>query len=324
MRILKVLLISFCLILIICGSAASATKYMVIGTGGPGATYFPLGGVLSKILNTNIEDLSVAVQPTGSSVDTSRRVARGDIDLGFGMSDAVFGVFNDPEFKEGSNLRVICSLYSSPLQIITLDKYNIKSVKDLKGKAFSVGPVGSGAAIMNEIIMKMYGLTYDDIKKFNLSHSEGAQAIQDGHIVAVGIPAAPPIPDFINLAEIRDVDIVETVFGEEMEDELIKEYPFYFVEILPAGTYKGVDEPKKLISVANVMVCNKDMPEDLVYEITKLVVNNPEEFEKGHVSGKYINLKTALDGIPIQLHPGAQRYYEEIGKEIPDNIKAIK
>ena len=206
------------------------------------------------------------------------------------------------------NIKAIGTLYPETIQIVTTAKSGIKSVEDLKGKKVSNGAPGSGTAANAEQILEVYGLSLDDIEKQDLSFDESVNGIKDGNIDAAFVTAGTPTAAVEELSATEDVVIVPV--EADKAEELIEKYPYYAKEVVPSGTYK-LDSEVPTVAVLAMLVVKADLSEDLVYDITKSIFENLDQVT--HAKAKQIKPENALNGVGIEVHAGAQKYYDEKG-----------
>jgi hypothetical protein len=203
-------------------------------------------------------------------------------------------------------------LYPEVVQIIATKASGIKSVADLKGKKVAVGAPGSGAEANARQILEAHGLTYEDLGKADfLSFSEAADQLKNKQIDAAFLTAGIPTSAISEVAQTSDVIIVP--IDPAKIAELIAKYPFYTEVIIPAASYKGQDTEITTAAVMAMLIVNQDMDETLAYNLTKAMFENRQVIIDTHQRGNDIKLETALAGMPIDLHPGAQKYYDEMG-----------
>lgn len=236
----------------------------------------------------------------------------GDADIAFVQTDIAYyaskgELMFDGEIIDG--VSAIGALYPETVQLITLEKNAIKTYADLKGKKISVGAPGSGTYANAEQLLEIHGLTMDDIKPQNLDFGESQESLQSGQIDAAFITAGTPTGAVEGLNAVANVFVVPV--EDAKADELIKKYPYYAKETIPAGTY-GLTEDTPAVSVGAMLVIQNEVPEDLGYEITKAIYDNASKLQ--HAKGKLIKAESGLDGIGIPVHPGAQKYFDEVNK----------
>lgn len=285
-------------------------EFLSMYTGGTSGTYFPLGGALAQIITdeTGIETNAVS---SNASADNMAALAAGDTELAFVQTDvasnAIEGI-NSFEGKKIDNVQAIASLYPETIQIVTTANSGIKSVEDLKGKAVSVGAPGSGTYVNAEQILEVHGMTMKDIDAQNLDFGESTGGIQDGNIDAAFITSGTPTGAVEGLSATTEIAIVP--IAEDKIEELVAAYPYYAKDVIPAGTY-GLEGEVTTVAVLAMLAVTKDLSETVVYDITKAIFENTDKIS--HAKGEYIKAESALDGLGIDLHPGAEKYFKEIG-----------
>ena len=290
-------------------------QFVAIATGGTGGTYYPLGGALAQMLSNNVEGLIVTAQTSNASRANCNLISRGQIETAFSQANVTYWSFtgtgiykNEPVL---TNLRGIASLYPETIHIIATKASGIKTIEDLKGKKVGVGAPNSGTAADAEIILNAHGITFDDIKADYIDFNEVAQRLVDGQIDAGFTTAGYPTSSIIDIATKRDMVLVP--ISEEKIKELVAAIPYDVATTIPAGIYKGVDEPVLALATPALWICDAKLSPTLVYKMTKALWEQRAILEKVHSQGKNITLETALDGIGIPLHPGAELYYKEVG-----------
>lgn len=292
------------------GTDRSKLKYSFM-TGGTSGTYYPLGGGIAKVI-TDETGIQVDVLSSNGSANNILDVDAGQAEIAFAQTDvaqyAEEGI-NTFDGKPTKNVSGVGALYPETIQIVTMAQSGIQSIEDLKGKKVSVGAPGSGTYINAEQILALHGMSIkDDIQAQHLDFGESAGSIKDGNIDAAFITAGTPTGAVEELKASAEVYIVP--MADDKIDELIAKYPFYAKNVIPAGTY-GLKEDISTVAVMAMMVVSKDLPEDVVYDITKAVFENTDKI--AHDKAKMIDSKTALEGVGIEIHPGAKKYFDEIG-----------
>ena len=285
--------------------------FLNLVTGGTGGTYYPLGGAFAQIIsdNTNAE---TTAQSSGASAENMQAISSGDADLAFTQTDiASYATEGKLMFDQKiTNIKAIAALYPETIQIVTTKKSGITSIEDNPPKTVSVGAPGSGTFANAEQILEVHGMTMDDIKPQNLSFDESTDGIQSGTIDAAFITAGTPTGSVEGLSATTDVIILP--ISEDKISQLIEKYPYYAKEEIPAGTYK-LDSAVPTVAVQAMLVASEELDEDLVYEITKSIFENLDQVSAAHAKGKLINIENALNGVGIDVHPGAKKYFDEKG-----------
>ncbi|MGD6896068.1 TAXI family TRAP transporter solute-binding subunit [Bacillus infantis] len=285
-------------------------KFLSIVTGGTGGTYFPLGGAFADIISDET-GIQANAETSGASAENMNTLKDGNAEIAFSQTDIASYAKDGKLMFEGSavdNVSAIGTLYPETIQIVTTAKSGIKSVEDLKGKKVSVGAPGSGTNPNAEQILEVHGMTFDDIDKQDLSFDESTAGIQDGTIDAAFVTAGTPTGAVEGLSATEEVVIVP--IEQDKIDALIEKYPYYIQDEVPSGTY-GLSDAVATVAVQAMLVVANDLSEDTVYDITKAIFENTDKIT--HAKGKLITAESALNGVGIEVHPGAQKYFDEKG-----------
>ncbi len=298
-----------------------AQDQLSIATGGTGGVYYPMGGGLGEVINTYVDGYAATAEVTGASVENMGLIATGDADLAIGLGDTVQQAYTGTGRFEGQQLpmiRGVATLYSNMVQIVTLADSGIESLDDLVGMRVSVGAPGSGTEVNAQEILAANGITYDDIDEQRLNFNETADALANGDIDAGFWSVGAPTSSILNLATTRSIRILELTDAQiEAAQAAV---PIFARTALPGDIYEGVPETT-VIGVPNVLVASSEMPEDVVYAITKAMFENIADMRAVHPAANQTTVEFTLSATPVPLHPGAIRYYEEIGAEIPDRLR---
>jgi len=295
-------------------NAEIAKKYnLIIGTGGVGGTYFPLGGAIARIWTRDLPDVNVSAQSTGASVENTKLIERGEIELGLTQNDLAeyaykkLYMFN----QEYRRMQAIARIFPEPIQVFVRKDAGIQSISDIKGKRVSVSYAGSGSTANCEQILGVFDITFDDIKAEHLPNPDAADRMRDGLLDAAFVTTGVPNATFQEMAIATDIDVLS--FSEEELKKIIDKYPFFSPYTLPANSYQGQTEDVQSVSVHAILICQKELEDDLVYNLTKTMWEGREEIGGMIAAAKAMDPENPLMGITIDVHPGAQRYYEEIG-----------
>ncbi|PHS35820.1 MAG: C4-dicarboxylate ABC transporter substrate-binding protein [Alkaliphilus sp.] len=297
-------------------TGSDEVQFVTIATGGSAGAYFALGGTVAKLLNENVENVNASVQSTGASAVNATLMGEGKIEIAFAMNDVVSYAFTGTEVfadkGKFDNIRGIASLYPNFVQIITLERSGIKEVEDMRGKRIGVGAPGSGTEVNARQILAAHGITYDDIDADFLSYAEAAEQMKNGAIDAAFLTSGIPNAAVLDLATTQDVVIIP-IRREIIENSLAKDFPFYSPEEIPAGMY---DEAHAVptAAVTTILITRAELSEELVYNITKTIFENLEALGNTHASGKKIDLDKVRIAMPVPLHPGAEKFFSELGK----------
>lgn len=315
----KAVLVLFVAILLagVCTIGAEAKTFLSIATGGVAGVYYPLGGGLAQVLNNHVPDVEVTAETGNASAANINLIAGHEVTMALVQNDVAFRAVKGmkPFRTPVANLKMIASLYPEHVQCITTKDSGVKMIADLKGRRVSVGAPGSGVADSLGAIFPVAGLKYSDMNADFLDFANTADRIQDGQLDAGFVLAGYPTAAIMALAAQRDIDLV--AFDDDLLNRLVKEYPYFTKDVIPAGTYKGVDHDTPTPAVMAVLVCDAELPDELVYNITKAIFENLAELKPVHDKAKLIALDKALEAASISLHPGAAKYFTEKGMKVP-------
>ncbi|MCC5856955.1 MAG: TAXI family TRAP transporter solute-binding subunit [Ectothiorhodospiraceae bacterium] len=299
-----------------------AQQQLSIATGGTGGVYYPIGGGLAELINRHVDGYGAVAEVTGASVENMGLIHRGDSDLALALADTVYQAYTGTGAFDGRHIpdtRALGSVYPNAVQLVTLADSGITSLQDLKGKRVSVGAPGSGTELNARALLEANGITYDDIRQQRLNFNETADALRDGDIDAGFWSVGPPTSSIMNLAATRNIRLVS--FTEDEIARAMEKEAVFAPYTLRAGTYDGVDEDVQTISIPNVLVVHADMSEELAYQITRVMFERVQDLIAVHPAANDTTVEFSLTATPVPLHPGAIRYYEEIGADIPDRLR---
>lgn len=295
-------------------TAYAQQKFFRIGTGGTGGTYYPIGGLIGNAISN--DKLNVSAVATNGSVANVNGIVGGSMESGFSQADVNFWAYNGTGIYEGKpkveELRAIANLYPESVHIVTKKGLGAKSVADLKGKRVSLDEPGSGTLVNARAILAAYGLGEKDIKPEYLKQQQCAEKLKDGSLDAYFQTTGYPQGTLSELAATNGFELL-ALAGPEA-DKLQAQFKFFANDEIPSGVYKDVNGVKTL-SVGAQWVTSAKIDADLVYQITKALWSDKTRaaLDTGHAKGKVIRKETALLGIGIPLHPGAEKFYKEAG-----------
>ena len=297
-----------------CDSGRPSAKFISIATGGTGGVYYPYGGGLAKVLNENLPGIRATAEVTAASVDNLKLIRDGKADIAFTLADtladAVAG--RGPFAGAPSPAASIAVLYSNYTHLVTLTSSGMTRVADLKGKVASTGSPGSGTEVIAFRVLRAAGLDPDrDVRRQGLGASESADALKDGKVDAFfwsgGLPTAA-LQDLshtpgISIRLLPSADLVPALRQQHGE--------LYFPLEIPPGAYRGLKTAVPVVGVANVLVINRSMDEQLAYDITRILFEKQSDLAAIHPEARNLSIHTATKGSPAEFHPGAARFYRE-------------
>ena len=310
MKLLK-LLAGVGLSLGLMSGSIQAQERISIGTGGTGGLFYIIGAGMAEVLNKNMPDATARAEVTGASVENIRRVAAGQMTFGFSSSSTLYEAsVGETPFQEALPVSAIAYLYPAVLQIATTADTGIKTIKDLAGKRVNLGPPGSNAAVLAQRLLEAYD-AFDPGRAQFLSYNEGTAALMNNQLDATVVLAGAPTAALIDLGSQRDMVLLS--IDEETVKPMLEKYPFYQIFELAPGTYEGQDETVLIINDPATLFASTAASEETIYAITKALFDNLDELAQVHPQAADISIDTATN-TPIPLHPGAQRYFDEVAK----------
>ncbi|NLH82762.1 MAG: TAXI family TRAP transporter solute-binding subunit [Phyllobacteriaceae bacterium] len=293
--------------------SARADEFVTVLSGGTSGVYYPLGAALAKIFGEKIPGARPTVQATKASVENLNLLQQGKGEIAFSLGDSLAAAWKGEEeagFKKKlDKLRGVTAIYSNYIQIVASKDSGIKTLADLKGKRLSVGAPKSGTELNARAILAAAGLSYSDLGKVEyLPFGESVELMKNRQLDATLQSAGLGVSSIRDLASSVDITVVE--IPQAVVDKAGA--PFVATEI-PAGTYSKQDTPVPTAAVVNYLVTRADLPDDLVYQMTKAIYENLGELQAAHSAAKGIKLENAKLGMPVPLHPGAAKYFAEKG-----------
>jgi uncharacterized protein len=308
---------------------AADPTFFRIGTGGVAGTYYPIGDMIARAISQprdaagcregegcGVAGLIGVPEVSNGSVANVESISRGTVESGFVQSDIAYWAYTGTGTFDGRSptkgLRTIANLYPETIHVVARKDAGISNIRDLRGKRVSLDEAGSGTLVDASLVLSAHGLTDDRMRLQYLKPDLAVTKMLNGRLDAYFIVAGYPTKSVLRLAEGVGAALVP-IDGSEA-DALLAQHPFFSRDVVPAGTYPSVGETKTL-SVGAQWLVGAGVDDDLVYEITKALWSGRARriFGDGHPKGKAIRLETALEGISVPLHSGAERFYKEIG-----------
>jgi uncharacterized protein len=290
---------------------AAADERVSIGTGGTGGLFYVIGAGMADILNRHLDGVTARAEVTGASVENIRRVAADQMTFGFSSSSTLYeATVAEGPFEEALPVAGMAYLYPAVLQIATIEGTGIETMEDLAGKRINLGPPGSNAAVLAQRLLEAYGVFEPGNAQF-ISYAEGTSAMINGNLDATVVLAGAPTAALIDLGAQREMRLLAV--DADVVAGMLEEYPFYQLYDIPAETYSGQTEAVTVINDPATLFAKADADEELIYSITKTLFDNLDELGEIHPQAAAIALETGPN-TPIDLHPGAQRYFDEAGQ----------
>ena len=300
--------------LLVAVAASAKAQRLTMATGGTSGVYFPLGGAICQVLTSKSNGaFVVTAQATGASGENMRLVEAGDVDIAIVQNDVADSAFNGkaPFRSKLSRVRAVARLYPEYLHVVAARESGITRLEDFRGRKISVGARGSGNELNCRQMFEFYGLDYTNVEPIFLPYGETADQFRDraldGFVFTIGTPN--PAIQAITTAQ----DVLFVPMDGPRADAIVARFPYFVKDAIPAGTYKGQDKAVPTLSVQAVLVVREDLPEDIVYTLTRTLFENLADVARAHSKGSEILLDRATDGVTIPFHAGAVRYLKEKG-----------
>ena len=303
-------------------TAPGKVRRFTIGTAGTAGALYPMGVAMAETISKHVEGFAATGEATAASIENLRNLHDGKMGWAISQTEvASMAYYGKADYAANSytDIRALYSTIYNYLQVFTSANSNINSVADFKGKTIGVGAAGSGGEMAARALLDTYGLSYDDIKPQFMPEAEAVSALKDGKID--GFIATHPLK---SAAMTELTTSMKTKFIAIENDAFYKANPAYTRYTVPAGTYKNIDVDV-VIPRSRIIMCtstNAGFTDDEIYNMVKAVWENRDEWAISNASvEKQVNIETALEEIDIPLHPGAIKYFEEIGMTIPEALK---
>lgn len=301
-------------LLSISGTALAAPETIKILTGGTSGVYYPIGSALSQLYSERIQGSTTAVQATKASVENLNllQIARGQ--LAFALGDSVADAWQGNQeagFRSPRDrLRAIAAIYPNYIQIVATRQSGVRTLDDLKGKRIAVGAPRSGTELNARAILQAAGLSYEDMGQVVFKpYAESLELIKNGQLDVILQSAG------LGMAAIRDLAASMPITFVPIPASVVKNIgnDAYHARPIPGGTYTGQPRNVPTAAIANILVSQIKVSDELAYQMTKAIFENLDSLAEAHPAAKAITLKNAIEGLPIPLHPGAERFYKEVG-----------
>lgn len=295
------------------------TEFVTIGTGGVTGVYYAVGGAICRLMNKDRADTGIrcSVESTGGSVYNTNTIREGELDIGVVQSDVQFNAAEGAEqFKDVGpmkNLRAIFSIHPEPLMVVARKESGVKEFQDFKGKRFNIGNPGSGQRATVDMLLPELGMSRADFSLASeLKADEHGAALCDNKIDGFAYVVGNPSANIQDVTTTCGAQLVN-VTGDGV-NKILEQYPYYAKVVVPGDTYAANPDDTTTYGVLATLVTSSDVSDNVVYNLTKAVFENFDEFKKLHPA--FANLDPELmvkDGLSAPLHDGAVKYYKEKG-----------
>lgn len=295
---------------------SGTTTILTMSTGDTGGSLYPAGSAIAKIVNDNIPNVKMNIETSSGSADNARNTSDGTCDLGLCTADVASQAFNSTGKFEGQNcqnIKALFPIYSSLWQAMTLDNSNIEYFEDTVGKSVSVGMAASAAELVANLVYTEMGEKYPDcINAQYLGVSEGCDSVKDGTSVAHVSFGGYPQGGMLDLSNTKPSHLLK--FQDATLEKILADYDYYFETTIPAGTYANQTDDVVTFGVKCLCIANGDMSDEMAYNICKAVWEHVEDLVAGNSAmTEMLNSDYIVGKLPIDFHPGAIKYFTEIG-----------
>ncbi|MEC9198272.1 MAG: TAXI family TRAP transporter solute-binding subunit [Pseudomonadota bacterium] len=316
---MKIVSVALAAAMAVSAAPAMAEEFISIGTGGVTGVYYPTGGAICRMMSKTRKEHGIrcAVESTGGSVYNVNAVRSGELEFGVAQSDvqykAVHGEGSLADAGPNPDLRSVFSIHPEPFTVVARADSGITKFEDLAGKRVNVGNPGSGQRDTMEVVMKALGW---DMSTFSLASelqaAEQSQALCDNNIDAMVYTVGHPSGSIQEATTACDATLV-SVTGEAI-DKLVADNPYYRTATIPGGMYRGNDNDVATFGVGATLVTSASVSDETVYQLVKAVFEDMDGFRGLHPAFANLDPKEmANDGLSAPLHPGAEKYYREVG-----------
>jgi len=305
---------------LVAGAAVAQQKAISIATGGTGGVYYPLGGGLANVLSKTIPNLQATAEVTGGSVDNLKLINSGQSEIAFVMADAALDALNGEDKFKGTKVpvRTLMVLYPNQMHVVTIEGTGIEKMSDLKRKRVSTGSPGSATEVMAFRVIEAAGLDKDkDMKRERLGVAESVNAIKDRKIDAFFWVGGLPTAAVTDLGATPGVKIKMIDHADVVDKMNAKHGNLYAASTIKAGTYPSQDKDNKNTVVWNILVSRADMPDDMAYNVVKIIIEKKADLVAVHQEAKSFSIENQVKAnSSIPWHPGAVKYFTERGAKM--------
>ena len=296
------------------GGGASDRAFISVGTAPPGGAFFVVGGALAEVLNAESgQSWNVTAESTSGSQENIRRLVTGELDFAVSNSAITYFAARGTEgWDRAYPVRAVMTLAPNVALFLARANAGINQLSDLKGQRVVVGPAGAGFEYFVKPLLAAHGVTYEDFTPLNATQTAAVDMLSDGSAAAIFIGGAIPTASITQAAASMDISFVP--FDPEAVKRLVSEYIFFDHATIPAGTYRNQTTEIAALDVGSMhFITAAEQDEELVYNVTKSLYENREQVLQRHAAGAAINERNVGRDTGTEFHPGAIRYFREIG-----------
>ena len=297
------------------GSEPTGRRFLSIGTAPPGGAFFVVGGALAEVLDEYQAEAGweVNAEATKGSQENIRRLDTGELDLALSNSAITYFAARGTEgWEKPYPMRTVMTLASNIALFIAPADSGVREIPDLKGKRVVVGPAGAGFEFFVGPLLAAHGVSYEDFTPLNSTQMGSVDMLANGSAAAAFVGGAVPTASITQAATSQDIFFVP--FSAEAQESVVRAYPFFRPATIPAGTYRNQDENFHSLDVGSMhLIANAAADDEFVYQVARTIYENRERVIEKHAAGRSINPENVVRDTGTPFHPGAIRYYQEIG-----------
>ena len=312
-----------------CNDQLRDNRTYVLSTGTTGGTFYPVGVALSTLVSAEENsDFSLSAISSAGSMENIKLLR--DNQAQFALILGIFAAWaydgSGPIINPQENLRSISAMWPNVEHFVLRSNLvtsgTIQDLNNLGGERYSIGMRNSGAEYTGFYIFDALGIDWaNELSIAYMGYGPSASALQDGNLVGMNVPAGPPVTAITRAYALLGNDMTILNFSDQEITMINSEFPLWESYELAPGTYPTQEQPITTAASPNVLVVREDISEEIVYNMTKLLWENLATLQEIHSATKSMSLENALSGIPLPLHNGALRYYEEQGVSVPENLR---
>ncbi len=295
-------------------TASELPRFLSLGTAPPGGAFYVVGGALAATLQEDPAGggWQVTAEATKGTQENIRRLSSGELDFALANSAISYFAARGEGWDRAHELRSVMTLAPNVGLFVAPQGSGVETMADLAGQRVVLGPAGAGFHFFLTPILAAHGVAWDEVDALHATQAGAVDLLGDGSAAAAFLGGAVPTASIVQAAASGDLHYVP--FDPEAHEQLIADFPFFRPATLAAGTYRGLEEEFAGLDVGSMhLITSASAPEELVYTVTKALWEGREAVVSRHPAGKAIQAQNVVRSTGTEFHPGAIRYYEEIG-----------
>ena len=310
-QLVKIVLAAVALLLF--GACERGETLLSIAAGSTGGTWHPIGGVMGSMINEYVAGVRVNVESTDGGVENVRLLGTAQVDIAMCIAATALNGYQGvaPYRQPFKNLRtLIASFQLGYLQMAVLETSPLKSAEDIQGKRVAVGPPGHGSIPRQKEIYQEMGISFEDFTPIYLPFRQALQSLGDHRLDAAVMYQSPPAPSLIEFGVTHQFRLLPV--AQHHRERLEGQYPYFVSSSIPKEAY-GLSSDVPTVATGNVILVREGVPEEVVYQITRAILDHIDEFRSAHPTVQNFQPEMAVLGHIVPYHPGAERYFKEVG-----------